>query len=182
MKRTKKFLVGLLAMLSVFSGSLGLVACGGSESSSNKGEATEIEKVYAQYVIYAQAEGQTPLSYEEWLASIKGEKGDKGDTGATVMKIGNEAFQHSRITSIVVSDSVTSIGDRAFRFCGNLTSIEIPDSVTSIGDYAFAYCYSLTSITFNGKVEEWNAISKDYDWNFDGPATKVVCSDGEVAL
>ena len=81
MKRTKKFLVGLLAALSVLSGSLGLAACGGDDSSSNKGEATEIEKVYAQYVIYAQAEGQEPLSYEEWLATIKGEKGEKGEQG-----------------------------------------------------------------------------------------------------
>ena len=82
MKRTNKFLLGLLATLSVLSGSLGLVACGGDNSSSSAGEATQIEKVYAQYVVYAQAEGQTPLSYEEWLATIKGDKGDKGDTGA----------------------------------------------------------------------------------------------------
>ena len=82
MKRTKKFLVGLLAALSVLSGALGLAACDEAESSSGAGEATEIEKVYAQYVVYAEAQGQTPLSYEEWLASIKGEKGDKGDTGA----------------------------------------------------------------------------------------------------
>lgn len=81
MKRTKKFLVGLLASVSVLCGSLGLAACGESESSSNKGEASEIEKVYAQYVIYAQAEGQEPLSYEEWLATIKGEKGEKGEQG-----------------------------------------------------------------------------------------------------
>ena len=81
MKRTKKFLVGLLATLSVFSGSLGFVACGGSDSSSSSGEATQIEKVYAQYVVYAQAQGEDPLSYEEWLATIKGEKGDKGDQG-----------------------------------------------------------------------------------------------------
>ncbi len=83
MKRTKKFLVGFLASLSVFCGSLGLVACGDTESSSGAGEATQIEKVYAQYVVYAQAEGQTPLSYEEWLSTIKGEKGDKGDKGDT---------------------------------------------------------------------------------------------------
>lgn len=44
-------------------------------------EPTQIEKIYAQYVVYAQAEGQEPLSYEEWLAFIKGEKGDKGDKG-----------------------------------------------------------------------------------------------------
>ena len=82
MKRTKKFLVGLLAALSVLSGALGVAACDEAESSSGAGEATEIEKVYAQYVVYAETQGQTPLSYEEWLASIKGEKGDKGDTGA----------------------------------------------------------------------------------------------------
>ncbi len=46
-------------------------------------EPTQIEKIYAQYVVYAQAEGQEPLSYEEWLAFIKGEKGDKGDKGDT---------------------------------------------------------------------------------------------------
>ena len=78
MKRTKKFLVGFLAALSVLCGSLGLVACGGNDSTSNAGEKTEIEKVYAQYVVYAQAQGEEPLSYEEWLATIKGEKGDKG--------------------------------------------------------------------------------------------------------
>ncbi|MBQ7369285.1 MAG: collagen-like protein, partial [Clostridia bacterium] len=83
MKRTKKVLVGLLAGLSVLSGSLGVSACGDTEISSSAGEATAMEKVYAQYVVYAQAEGQTPLSYEEWLLTIKGEKGDKGDTGAT---------------------------------------------------------------------------------------------------
>ncbi len=100
MQRTKKLLVGFLASLTVLSGSLGLAACdlelglgngAGNQNSSSASEETEIEKVYAQYVIYAQAEGQTPLSYEEWLATIKGEKGDtgaqgekgdKGDTGA----------------------------------------------------------------------------------------------------
>ena len=91
MKRTKKLLVGFLATLSVLSGSLGLAACDlklglgngvGNQNSSSAGEETEIERVYAQYVVYAQAAGEEPLSYEEWLASIKGEKGDKGDTGA----------------------------------------------------------------------------------------------------
>ena len=62
------------------------------------------------------------------------------------------------------------------------TSFAIPDSVTSIGNSAFAYCSSLTSITFNGTIEEWNAISKGAYWNNNVPATKVICSDGEVEL
>jgi hypothetical protein len=31
-------------------------------------------------------------------------------------------------------------------------------------------------------MEEWNNITKDYFWNHDVPATKVICSDGEVTL
>jgi len=38
------------------------------------------------------------------------------------------------------------------------------------------------SLTENGRVEEWNAIEKGNDWNYEVPATKVVCKDGEVEL
>ena len=36
---------------------------------------------YNAYVAYAEESGEYVLSYEEWLATIKGEKGDKGETG-----------------------------------------------------------------------------------------------------
>ena len=55
-------------------------------------------------------------------------------------------------TEFTISDSVTSIGDSAFKDCSSLTSITIPDSVTSIGDYAFYDCSSLTSITIPNSV------------------------------
>ena len=50
------------------------------------------------------------------------------------------------VTSIVIPDGVTRIGDDAFSWCASLTSIDIPNSVTSIGDEAFSDCSSLTSI------------------------------------
>ncbi|MDB4414348.1 leucine-rich repeat domain-containing protein, partial [bacterium] len=50
----------------------------------------------------------------------------------------------------VIPDSVTTIGNDAFRDCPRLTSITIPDGVTSIGNRAFEDCTSLTSITFQG--------------------------------
>ena len=50
------------------------------------------------------------------------------------------------ITSIVIPDSVISIGGYAFSYCTSLTEIVIPDSVTGIGEYAFSGCTSLSKV------------------------------------
>src|SRR5690554_1469931 len=59
---------------------------------------------------------------------------------------------NSKITSVNLPTSLTSIGDEAFRFCGKLTSITIPDSVISIGSQAFLDCSELTSVTIGNSV------------------------------
>ena len=58
-------------------------------------------------------------------------------------------YNFSSLTSIMIPENVTSIGDYAFYGCISLTSIAIPESVTSIGDYAFTNS-GLLSITFEG--------------------------------
>jgi len=74
-------------------------------------------------------------------------------TTYSVTSIGERAFRWcSSLTSVTIPNSVTSIGDEAFRFCSGLTSVTIPNSVTSIGEYAFSDCSSLTSVTIGNSV------------------------------
>ena len=72
--------------------------------------------------------------------------------GVTVKTIGNNAFQNSSITSIIIPEGVTSISYQAFQDCKSLTSITLPQSLTSILDQAFKNCTSLVSITIPKNV------------------------------
>ncbi len=84
----------------------------------------------------------------EYYTSIDGNLYTKDEKTLIQYAVGKTA------TSFDVPDSVTSIGDAAFRGCSNLTSITIPDSVTKIGYNAFNGCSSLTSITIPDSVTE----------------------------
>ena len=73
----------------------------------------------------------------------------------TLYILSDEAFSNNlptEMTSVVISDGVTRIGNYAFSDCEGLTSINIPDSVTTIGESAFENCSSLTSITIPNSV------------------------------
>ena len=71
----------------------------------------------------------------------------------SVTSVGEQAFRNcSGLTSIDIPNSVTCIGDGAFEDCSGLTSVTIPESVTSIGKYAFEGCSSLTSVTIPSSV------------------------------
>lgn len=56
------------------------------------------------------------------------------------------AARNNRYTSIVMDDTVSSIGDAAFRDCSLLTSFEVPSLVTTLGSQAFQNCTSLTTV------------------------------------
>ena len=71
----------------------------------------------------------------------------------SVTEIGYKAFYSCEsLQSIVIPDLVTEIGDKAFCVCSSLQSIVIPDSVTKIGDEAFNWCKSLQSIVIPDSV------------------------------
>ena len=66
----------------------------------------------------------------------------------------NQPWMKSRndITSVVIGDGVTSIGNNAFWGCYYLTSVTIGSNVGSIGTYAFDSCHRLASVSIPASV------------------------------
>ena len=64
----------------------------------------------------------------------------------TVTSIGDEAFKNNTsMVSVSIPDSVKSIGDSAFYGCTSLLGVVIPDSVENTGRCAFQKCSKLAS-------------------------------------
>ena len=59
----------------------------------------------------------------------------------------------SQITSVVVENGITEIGDFAFYGLTNLKEISIADSVTKIGHYALKNCGALSAVNLPEKLE-----------------------------
>ena len=74
--------------------------------------------------------------------------------GSDVTGIGPSAFENTNLIGVTIPDSVTSIGDHAFRWCYNLTYMILPNSVTSIGCNVFSDCMNLKSVTIPDGVTE----------------------------
>jgi len=65
-----------------------------------------------------------------------------------VTQISNNAFQECNLTSIIIPNYVTIIGNEAFMDCSNLVNVTIPNNLTSIGTSAFESS-GLTSLILN---------------------------------
>ena len=61
-------------------------------------------------------------------------------------------IHHTKIHSVTIPQSVTSIGKDAFAQCRALQSLTIDDAATSIGDWAFDECYKLTTLSLGKKI------------------------------
>ncbi len=56
------------------------------------------------------------------------------------------------ITSVTITDGVTSVGSRSFGYYGNLVTVTIGNDVETIGYYAFGDCYKFTTLNLGNSV------------------------------
>lgn len=129
-----------------------------------------------------------------------------------VTDIGDSAFGNCNLlTRVSIPDSIKNLSPSAFwgtdnlqyniyngaKYLGNssnpyvvlvgavsqgITECTVHNGTKVIGESAFSGCDKLKSINFTGTVAQWNGITKGNNWYLYIPATKVICSDGEVAL
>ena len=68
--------------------------------------------------------------------------------GKPVTVISEYAFRnYSWLTSVIIPDSIISIGESAFYGCSGITNLVIGENVGAINSYAFYRCLGITSIT-----------------------------------
>ena len=97
----------------------------------------------------------------------------------SVVSIGDGAFSRcSSLSNIVIPNSVTDIGNSAFSFCRSLTNIVIPNSVTDIGNSAFSDCSSLSNIVIPDSV---TAIGNFAFWGCSS-LSNIVIPDSVTAI
>ena len=107
---------------------------------------TVLEKGYTYWI----EDNLTWKLYEDGTLNISGTGAMKNYSYSNNK---SPACSNLSVTSIVIEEGVTSIGDYAFENCDNLTSITIPGNVESIGEDAFYNCDNLTDVTLQDGVK-----------------------------
>ncbi|MDL2282739.1 leucine-rich repeat domain-containing protein, partial [Parabacteroides sp. OttesenSCG-928-G06] len=58
----------------------------------------------------------------------------------------------SKLSTLILPENITEIGELAFALCSSLKEITIPKSVTKIGYFAFSACSKLTKLKIPSKI------------------------------
>ena len=84
-----------------------------------------------------------------------------------VTAIGDLAFiENMALTTVIIPDSVVSIGKESFALCGKLKNVVISSNVQSIGEGAFAGCNGLMNIAVSVENQYYQSIDGNlYDKN-----------------
>ena len=150
---------------------------------------TDIEKLYvgggealAAYLgtvqVYSQAQPTGYIYYKSTDNNIVVPNVSTG-FGANIV---SNSYVGGGLCEIGFDGAVTAIPSHAFSGQTRLSDIIIPDSVTSFGTDAFRTCAALTTINYNGTKSQWNAITIPSGWADTSPLYLIKCSDDVIIL
>ncbi len=161
----KKVLAGAIAGVVMLS-SMGVSAYAQDMSADNSWKMDESSEATWAVDVSDEASGDFSYTYSGSGITISKYTGSGGAVvipdyidGVKVTVIGERAFENSAITSLTISNNVTSIGYCAFYNCDSLESVKVSANVYSIANSAFGGCKSLTAIT----VDSGNPFYKSVD-------------------
>ena len=175
MKKVFNYVIGLQLVCIMVLFAFLAIACGNEDNDDNNGEIVVVNEdgstsngsifssideknFYLDHVKYTvnNTGNLIVTGYDDGklngIAKIFPEISVKGHT-YEVKAVRYDAFKNcSRLSSVIIPQTIQEIGEEAFRNCSELTSLKIPRSVVSIHDFAFSGCGGLESIV----VEEGN--------------------------
>ena len=143
--KTKKWLVALMALTCVGAGALGFAACNDVEDVLNdNGNGLLYQKsAEGNYYIVVGIDPRDVVNDTPMTEIVVPETYLK----LPVREVKARAFyDNDDITSVVISDSVVTIGEKAFAECDNLQHVTVGSAVDTIENEAFYNCENLVDI------------------------------------
>ena len=149
MKKTMKTLTVALLVLAMLSGALAMTAAAAEVASGTSGDVSWTLTDDGTLTVSGEGAIGNDQSWLEHMDSITSIVIEEGIT-----TIGNYAFYEcAGFESVTLPASLTTIGNYAFTNCSDLKSVTIPASVTKIGNSVFYQCTSLATVNYLGASE-----------------------------
>ncbi len=117
---------------------------------------------------FAFAEGETPSDvcgeHAKWSLSPEGVFTVSGSGEMTNYRKAEDVpwtSMREQIRSLVLSEGITSVGDKAFYGCSNLESASLPTTLKRIGEMSFNDCVAMEELTLPDGLTTvgWNAFA-----------------------
>jgi len=103
--------------------------------------------------VYSSLDGVLLNKGQTLLIQCPGGKRGNYSPPQSVVSIGESSFSYcGELTGVTLGTNLTAIPNQAFFSCRKLSDFTIPDRVTAIGTSVFAYCSGLTNVTLGKAV------------------------------
>ena len=141
----KKLSILITLILSFMFCVCGLFACGGLEGDSGEGD-NIIQEEQVDWTTIYKVQGSVITGLTSYGSSLNELTIPSKINGISITAIGDWAFGEGQFEKVIISEGIMVIQANAFRECRKLNTIILAESITSIGDTAFGCCYALRNI------------------------------------